>query len=49
VCCFAHLAEQPLDLEAPVVDLERGRAREAIQAIAKRIEQVCQYLRHGLL
>jgi hypothetical protein len=44
---FAHLAQQSLDLETPAVNLESRRSREAIQAIAKRIKQIRQYLRHG--
>jgi hypothetical protein len=42
-----YLSKQAQDLEAPVVDLQGRRAREAIEAIAERVDQVEEYLRHG--
>lgn len=44
-----HLAEKPRDLEAATVNLERGRAWEAVQAIPDGIEQVEDELRHGFV
>jgi hypothetical protein len=41
-----HLTQQPQDLETPTVNFERGRAREAVQAIADGIEQIEDELRH---
>ena len=49
-CCSTipgtHLAQQSQDLEAPTVDLERRRAREAAQAVAERVDEVEEVLRH---
>lgn len=43
----AALAEELEDLEAAPVDLERRRAGEAVEAVAQRVDQVEDDLRHG--
>lgn len=45
----AALAEEPEDLEAAAVDLERRGAGEAVEAIANGVEEVKYQLRHGEL
>jgi hypothetical protein len=44
-----YLAQQAQDLEAAVVDLERRRAGEAVQAAPEGREEVKEDLRHGAL
>ena len=41
-----YLAEQPQDLEAPAVDLERRGAGEAVQAVPQGGDKVQEHLRH---
>lgn len=42
-----YLSQQSQYLEAPAVDLEGRRAREAVEAVAEGVEDVEEDLRHG--
>lgn len=44
---LSYLAKEPLDLEAPAVDLEGGRSGEAVEAVPEGVEEVEEDLRHG--